>query len=336
MLMNGIRIILKIAIALVLLAVVLAAGAAAWLRFTYPRVSPADPDLKIEITAERVARGEYLSNHVLDCFGCHGQRDMETFSFPLKEGTLGAGGFRVPREWKLFPGDVTSPNITPAALAEWTDGEILRALTAGVNREGKFLFPMMPYVHYGVLDREDMYSVVAYLRTLTPIEYNTRPTEIDFPLNLILRTVPRDPRFGTRPDPSDEIASGRYLAEAAGCMICHTVVNQKEEPVGTRYIGGRVFDFPFLGGVLRSPNITPDTATGIGLFTRADFIGLFRAKAKRALEQKAPVTPDDPTNTIMPYWAFAGMTDEDLGAIYAYLRTLPPVEHAVTRWTPRE
>ncbi len=106
------------------------------------------------------------------------------------------------------------------------DGEIVRALTVGVTREGKPIFPIMPYKGYGTLDREDIYAAVAYLRTLAPIANAVPDSEIDFPINLIIRTEPKEVKFGKRPDPSDTVAYGRYMATAAGWSYCQKLVTQ--------------------------------------------------------------------------------------------------------------
>ena len=128
----------------------------------------------------------------------------------------------------------------------------------------------------------------------------------------------------------EPLAYGKYLAEAAGCMICHTKVDQQENPIGTPYIGSREFNIPPMGGKVYSVNITPDNETGIGSWTKETFITVIRERAK---QHGKKVSKGD-SNTLMPYWAFAGMTDKDLGAIYDYLRTLEPVKNKVTRWVP--
>jgi hypothetical protein len=86
------------------------------------------------------------------------------------------------------------------------------------------------------------------------------------------------------------------------------------------------------GWVARTANITPDSATGIGLWPRERFIATFRQRAAAAgspLSQTDRLTP-------MPWIAFAGMTDEDLGAVYDYLRTVPPVRNEVVKFTREE
>ena len=87
------------------------------------------------------------------------------YAGPIIEGTFGGGGEKFGKE-AGFPGTLYSKNITPYALHNWTDGEIFRATTSGETKDGKALFPLMGYPAYGKMDREDVYSIIAYVRTL--------------------------------------------------------------------------------------------------------------------------------------------------------------------------
>ena len=114
-------------------------------------------DIVIEATPERIARGNYLANNVTGCMSCHSGTDPSYFGrgLPIK-GKEGAGGFHI--EGKMGPMgsmNIYTSNITPAALGNWTDGELLRAITAGVNNKGEPLFPIMPYESYHNMDEED-------------------------------------------------------------------------------------------------------------------------------------------------------------------------------------
>jgi hypothetical protein len=95
--------------------------------------------------------------------------------------------------------------------------------------------------------------------------------------------------------------------------------------------GGQTFNFP--GGVVRSLNITPDNETGIGTWTKEDFIARFRFYSGEEAHN-VPVNIEKDFNTPMPWLMYAGMTDEDLGALYDYLRTVTPVKNRVERFTP--
>src|SRR6478609_8409956 len=152
-----------------------------YVKYELPDVG--DPeDLKVESTPERLQRGEYLANNVCVCMDCHSTRDWSKFSGPLVEGTLGKGGERFDQDMGL-PGVFLSKNITPHGISRYTDGELFRVITTGVNKEGKAMFPLMPYPYYGRMDKEDIYSIIAYVRSITTIENNVEQSTPDFPMN---------------------------------------------------------------------------------------------------------------------------------------------------------
>lgn len=296
-----------------------------YLKFALPNVGPAT-DLKVEITPDRVASGEYLANHVTVCMDCHSTRDWSRFSGPLVLGTLGKGG-EFFGEKMGFPGNFYSKNITPFHLKGWSDGEILRAFTSGVSKDGTALFPVMPYTYYGRMDREDAEDIIAYLRTLKPID-NTPPAHsVDFPVNFLINTMPQLPAFTTRPPASDTIKYGAYLTNAAGCRECHTPATRGEIILSKAFIGGRLFEMP--GEDTYSANLTPDVETGIGAWSAKVFILRFKAYNDSANVPK--VSGGDP-QTVMPWTMYAGMDSTDLLAIYKYLRTLKPVRNKVVHF----
>lgn len=319
---------LKILGILVILLVVVAVGFSFYIKSAFPKVSPA-PELKVEVTPERVKRGEYLANHVTVCMDCHSTRDWSKFSGPITPGTEGKGGEKFD-ESMGFPGEFISRNITPYGVGNWTDGELFRAITTGVNREGEPFFPVMPYPYYGTLDKEDIYSIIAYIRTLPPIKNDVQKSSPSFPMSLILRTIPKDAQFTTRPDKSDIIAFGKYMVTASGCIECHTQVNKGKKIEGMEFAGGREFQFP-TGDVLRSANITPDMETGIGKWTKEQFLAKFK-QYDNADARNIPAKSGE-MNSIMPWTMYAGMTTEDLSAIYDYLRTLKPIGHKVEKFS---
>lgn len=313
---------------LILLIVILAASGIGYISFFKPDVGDA-PDIKVAITPERVQRGDYLANSVMVCMDCHSQRDWSQFSGPLVPGTLGSGGERFDRKMG-FPGDFIARNITPHNLGNWTDGEIYRAITTGVSKDGHALFPIMPYQYYGTLDTEDIYSVIAYVRSLPPIENNIEPSKADFPFSVILRTIPVPAKPEPRPATTDVVAHGKYLVRASGCIECHTKVDDKNVILpDVHFAGGR--EFPLPGGVIRTPNITPD-ATGIGAWSREQFVGRFKMYVDSNYHSPKLAMTD--FNTLMPWTMYGRMTVEDLSAIYAYLRTVKPIKNTVEKFTP--
>jgi mono/diheme cytochrome c family protein len=311
--------------ALVALVAVLLAGGVAYIALAFPDVGPA-PQITVEGSAEQVERGRYLAQHVSVCTDCHSQREFEFFAGPIVEGTLGQGGERFDRSMGL-PGVLHADNITPAALGEWTDGEVLRAFTAGVTRRGRALFPLMPYPAYSTMANDDAHAIVAYLRTLTPIEHEVPETELDFPMSLITKTIPSPARPQARPDPADEVAYGRYMATIAACAACHTPLEGGQPDPTRAYGGGHAYPLP--GGVVTAANITPHADTGIGGWTREQFIARFQS-----MQGRRDRVAEGSFNTVMPWTQYAGMTEQDLGAIYEYLMTVPPVNNAVVRWVP--
>lgn len=309
---------------LVLFIAIVAGGGYSYLQVAYPTVGPA-PDITVEITPERLARGEYLANHVSLCMDCHAVREWDKFSGPPKPGTEGTGGEHFNREFG-FPGDIVSRNITPFAKKDWTDGELYRAITSGVSKDGSPLFPIMPYEHYGKMDKEDIYSIIAYVRSLKPLATETVTTVLDFPMNLIVRTIPKAAEHQAIPPQTDQLAYGGYMVNAAGCYDCHTK-QEKGKFIGEPFAGG--FEFNIGNGrVLRSANLTPH-ATGIMALTEEDFLNRFRVYRDSFIPN--PVGPDE-YQTVMPWIMYAGMKDEDLKAIYAYLRTVAPVDNKVTKF----
>ncbi|MCY7356154.1 MAG: c-type cytochrome [Rudanella sp.] len=310
--------------------VVLLAGAGlAYVKLALPNVGP-PPELTIRADSAQIARGHYLANHVTLCMDCHSTRDWTKMAGPMVAGTNGKGGESFPREMG-FPGQYYAPNITPARLKDWTDGEIYRTITTGVSRDGRALFPVMPYPGYAKMDPQDVKDIIAYVRSLAPIENKVAASESDFPKNFILNTIPAKTEGGKRPDPSDELAYGKYLVTISACGDCHTPVNDKAEPLpGMEFAGGRPFPLPT--GTVRAMNITSDE-TGIKAITKAAFVDRFKAYTNPDYTHQ--VVGDDEFNSVMPWTMYGGMTETDLGAIYTYLRSVKPVKNKVERFTPK-
>lgn len=316
---------------IVLTVLVLAvAGVVSYVKFALPDVGP-PPELTVERTPERVKHGEYLTRSVLVCLHCHSGTDANLFTAPVALGKEGSGGEVFPPE-EGFPGRFVSANLTPVNLGDWTDGELYRAITTGVNKHGKTLFPLMPYDRYGKMDPEDVKSVIAYLRTLPSVGGKTEPSEPAFPFSLIMNTIPKKAEPMKRPNPSDTLAYGEYLVSIAPCYVCHTPVNERQENLtGMDYAGGRAFPLR-TGGTVYSSNISPDPETGIGKWSKAQFIARFKAYADSSA--KPAVIGHNQFNTMMSWYEYAKMSEEDLGAIYTYLRTVKPQKNAVVKFKP--
>jgi len=316
---------------LVLVAVIFVgvAGLLIYLKTALPNVGPA-PELKVELTEARIQRGEYLANAVAACMDCHSGRDWSKFAGPLLPGTLGAGGEVFNQEFG-FPGVFYSKNITPYGLSNWTDGEVLRAITSGVSKNGEALFPVMPHASYGKLDKEDIYSIIAYLRTLKPIKKDIPASQPDFPMNFIINTIPKTATFAPIPDKKDQVQYGEYLFTAAACKECHTKQDKGVPLEGMELAGGFEFKMPG-GGVLRSSNITPHMETGIGEWSQQAFVNRFKSYTDS--NYIPAVVAKGKYNTVMPWMMYGKMSEEDLAAIYTYLATVKPIDNKVTKFTP--
>ncbi|PRY84966.1 cytochrome c [Mongoliibacter ruber] len=299
--------------------------AVAYVSAALPNVGPPE-EIVVEVSPERIARGEYLGNHVMLCVDCHSVRDFSLFSGPIVPGTMTAGG-ELFSESEGFPGKFISPNITPFNLQDWTDGEIFRAITTGVRKNGSPIFPVMPYLEYGKTDPEDIKDIIAWLRSLEPVEATHEPSKANFPFNLIMRTMPQKANLAKKPDPSDQVAYGGYLVTAAACAECHTKF-ENGNFTGERLAGGREFEMP--GAKLSTPNLTPHES-GIGNWTKEMFVSRFKMYGENYIPEK--VNPGE-FQTIMPWVMYAGMKEEDLEAIYTYLMSLQPVENYIEKFKP--
>ncbi len=313
-----------------IIVVILIVGVAALLTYVktaLPNVGAAE-DIKIDYTPERLARGKYLANSVNVCMDCHSKRDWSKFSGPIVAGQLGQGGERFDQSVGM-PGVIYSKNITPEGIARYSDGELFRLITTGVTKEGRAMFPLMPYPYYGKMDREDIYSVIAYVRSLAPVKNDVPDSQLDFPLNFIVNTIPHSATLQNKPDTTDMLAYGAYLTNASGCVECHTQVNKGQIISELAFGGGREFKFPD-GSTVISSNITPDEQAGIGKWTKEDFIARFKIFADSSYT--TPTVAPGEFNTIMPWTMYAGMTKTDLGAIYAYLRSVKPIPAKVEKF----
>ncbi len=300
----------------------LVAAGLAYVKLALPNVGPA-PELILRPTAAQIEHGRYLANHVAVCIDCHSERDFSKLTGPVLAGSEGKGGEGFLRE-AGFPGNFYARNITPAHLSDWTDGEIYRAITTGVSRDGRAMFPVMPYKNYGQMAPDDIKAIVAYVRSLKPIPNEVPASEADFPVNFIINTMPTEAPGGQRPNPTDRVAYGRYLTTFAACADCHTPRDDQGNALPEK-----AFSMPT--GTVRSANITP-ARSGIGAWTRDAFIARFKTHGTGA---PPPDVQYGEFNSVMPWTMYGRMTDEDLGAIWAYLRTVKPVETKVIIFTPK-
>jgi hypothetical protein len=153
---------------------------------------------------------------------------------------------------------------------------------------------------------------------------NIPKSEPSFPFNLIMRTIPQKLEQSKKPPKTDILAYGKYLTRIAACADCHTP-QEKGRPIDEMvFAGGMEFPLP-TEITIRSSNITSDEDYGIGSWTKEDFINRFKSYTV----PDSTAIPTGGFNTVMPWTMYAGMTEEDLGAIYEFLRTVKPIKNRV-------
>jgi mono/diheme cytochrome c family protein len=311
----------KILIALVGLVVLVIAGGAVFvaarqnLKFDAPY-----PEVAASTDSAVIARGHYVVRNVVNCAQCHGDTTQQAASVAGADVPL-SGGYT----WVIPPGTIHARNITPDAetgIGRLSDGAIARALRHGVGHDGRALLPFMEL--QGLSD-EDLVAVVSYLRSQPPV-HNLVPAHRYTLLGKVVKaTVLANPVGPSAPPPKvnphgPTVENGRYLVESVGlCWACHT---QRSEQTGVltgpRFGGATGFKEPSdPTHVWAPPNITSDPTTGrLGRMSEDQFVARFRAG--RIL-----------SGSPMPWQGFQLMTEEDLRAMYLYLKSVPPVTRDV-------
>ncbi len=256
----------------------------------------------------RIERGRYLVNHVSLCFLCHSEVDWKREGFPPLPGRAGVGGLW--RDESVPFATLYAANLTPdeTGIGSWSDAELDRAIRRGIGKDGRTLFPVMPYNAYRAMSDSDVAAVIAYLRSLVPVKNAVPARKLPAAVEVMLKPVEvmRPPE-----------GRGHYLVQIADCFSCHTPLNPAMQAnFDLAFGGGFIVKGPW--GRVASPNITPDPS-GIPHYDEAMFIRLMRTGTVGGRQ----------VNGIMPWGHYRGMTDEDLKAMFGVIRALRPVQHRV-------
>ena len=264
-----------------------------------------------------VARGHYLVRAIGSCPVCHGDPKQRPAMLAGAEVPL-SGGF----EFSIPPGKFYPRNITPdpeTGIGRFTDGQVARALRFGVGHDGRALLPFME--SQGLSD-EDLVAVVSYLRTQPPVHHVVPGHQFTLLGVIVKATVLANP-VGPRSTPPHDtphgatIENGRYLVEAAAhCWSCHSQRDYRTgQIIGAHLAGGTLPDDDNPKRTWNPVNLTGDPKTGrLAAYSEDDFVARFHA---------GRLIPGSP----MPWQGFRNLHDDDLRAIYRYLKTLPPVVH---------
>ena len=288
-----------------------------------PRYPVQKVSLRVEATPERIARGRKLVN--LLCANCH--LDPETRQL------TGRQLADAPEEF----GVIYSSNITrhpTKGIGLWTDGELVYLLRTGVKRDGQYTPPWMVKLPH--TSDEDLASIVAFLRSDDPMVAAsdrdppgvTRPSFLTKLLcHLVFRKLPYPDGPISSPSPTDRVAYGRYLVFGLECYGCHSAdfktMNVAAPEKSAGYLGGGNPLLDLRRQVIRSANLTPDDATGIGRWTEGDFQTALRRgfrPDRTPVRYPMPIAPD--------------LSEDEAAAIFAYLRTVPAIRNDVPRNLP--
>ncbi len=287
-----------------------------------PSYAVAKPAITLKNDSATLATGKkYVS---MLCASCHMNPETRQLT--------GRHMSDAPKEF----GTIYSPNITQDktyGIGDWTPGEILYLLRTGIKRDGKYAPPYMAKLP--VMSDEDITAIISFLKSddpmVAPQAVADRPTEPSFLTKMLTRVafkpfeMPAAPIAG--PDSSDVVVLGAYLAKNLECFSCHSAdfkTNDFLHPEKSEgYFGGGNKPLNHEGGVMPTPNLTPDVATGIGSWTAEKFV--------QAL--KTGIVEGQPALRY-PMQPYTQLTDREAAAIYAYLKTIPPISNKVERAKP--
>lgn len=246
-----------------------------------------------------VQRGEYLVEGPAACGNCH--------TSPVPGSAPYAG-------WEIREAAFTAqaPNITPTSrIAGWSDAEMARAIREGLRPDGTVIGPPMPIGMYRGISDSDLAAMVAYIRTLEPVETDFRASDYPFPL---------PPSYGP---PVGQVAEvprgvtveyGAYLAgPVAHCMECHSLTDKGPDLVNNP--GGGGFEWHGPWGVSVAANLTSHS-DGLAGYSDAEIKAMIISGTR----------PDGTRmNPPMGYGYYSRIASDDLEAIMMYLRSLPPL-----------
>lgn len=260
-----------------------------------------------------IERGDYLVNGIMTCNHCHTPKDKAGNPVMARQFAGGAQRF----DEVTFT--ASGSNITQDAetgIGKWSDSDIRRALIDGVRPNGTKLAFVMPYPLYKTLTARDLDAVVAYLRTVAPIRAKVTPPL--YKSEQITYTYPGAEKPMNDNDLRDPVKRGLYLASLGHCMQCHAERhNDIPDYRSGAGKGGRMFKAPT--GMTRASNITSHPTKGIGAWSDGE---IKRALTEGVSRDGRPLALT--MATYAQYWK--RLTNEDLNALVAWLRTLPPLE----------
>jgi len=311
----------KVLKGLFLFVVVVVVGLFVTVQFRWKRRFDAPfPSLKASTDPAVIERGKYLVEGPGHCTGCHVPTSDDARAFAGETLDLKGG-----REFDIPPGKFYSANLTPdpeTGIGRRSDGELFRMLRHEVRADGRAALPFMPFT---TMADSDLVAVVSYLRSRPPVK-NAVPEHTPnllgkVVMSFLIAPTPLKEQPPATVTPGPTVEYGKYLAHSvANCNGCHTLRDMRTGAyVGQPFAGGAVMDSlqePDKWEVV-PPNITAAKSGRASMYSEDQFVARFKGVKQQ------------PMHTHMPWISFAKLTDDDLRAIYRYLKTVPPVENDV-------
>jgi mono/diheme cytochrome c family protein len=270
-------------------------------------------------TPEEIARGKYVFGATGGC-GCH----------TVPKGPANAGG----RKYDGIYGTVYSSNITPdtkTGIGGWTDEQIITAIRLGRRPNGERILPVHPFTSFNGMAEADLKALVAFLRTVTPVERPNTPKKITIPMFESVFLPAWLMTFAAKETPPPAapvsgVARGEYLVRALGhCGECHTPRSAMTMAVdNSRFLAGNPKKTGPEGQA--APNITPDKATGVGDWTEEQLVTYLETGDRPDGDVAGGLMGENIQGTLAGY---KDLTKADLQAIARYLKSIPAVKNKI-------
>ena len=257
-------------------------------------------------TKALVERGDYLVNTVMTCQNCHTPKGPPS--------AVADKAFSGGLTWDEPPFTVTASNITPdreTGIGNWSATALKKFMTTGLRPSGVAVAPLMPTGFYKILAPRDLDAIVAYLRSVKPVKNEIVPPVYRAPM--AQEVFPGAEKPLSDRAMRDKVQRGFYLATIAHCMECHTPMERGKHLYDSRLgAGGMKFPGPWGESVAR--NITASKTSGLGEWSDAEIKRAITHGVRRDGSRLKPP---------MGYDYYARMTEADVDAIVAWLRTVP-------------
>lgn len=276
------------------------------------------PEVTVEVTPARVAEGARIASML--CNDCHMGNDGRLSGKFMSDAPPAFGRF--------YSANITQHPET--GIGKWTDAELYYFLRTGLRQDGTFaaIMPQFPKA-----SDEELFSIIAFLRSgdrkVQPSDHTPPVSEPAFLGNLLMKFILKPSAYPESPvplpDTLNQLAWGRHLAnDLYSCYDCHSAsftTNDRLIPENSKgFYGGGNEMLDMDGNPIYSANLTPDPESGIGRYSEQDFIQALKYGQR-----------PDGSPIQYPMRPHSALTDEEVKAIFAYLRSIPPVSNTVAR-----